>query len=200
MIWNVCLSFSPTRSSTGLLLLTLCLFVQSLYAQAPSKPVPLKASSDTTLANPILFKSDSLKKSVYRNPTTATLLSAALPGLGQYYNRSYWKIPIVYGVLGFFGYQVIQQNNLFNQYKNLYTQKLAAGDASAENYRGAREVYRSNRDEFAIYMGLAYLLNILDAYIEAHLSSFDVSDDLTLKAEPKPFTPQVQLISFKIKF
>ena len=104
----------------------------------------------------------------------AVLRSAVLPGLGQIYNESYWKVPIVWGFLGYYASIWIDQDKLYNKYRDLYI------ESSYQNakYKSYRDAYRNQRDEFAVYFGLAYFLNLVDAYVDAHLFDFDVSADL----------------------
>ncbi|MHC1737224.1 MAG: DUF5683 domain-containing protein [Ignavibacteriaceae bacterium] len=106
-----------------------------------------------------------------KSPWGAVARSAVIPGWGQLYNQSYWKIPIVWGVIGWFTYNWIQNNTDYENYRNLYI-----ADPSNSNKR-LREFYRDNRDLFAIYLGLTYVANLIDAYVDAHLFDFDVSED-----------------------
>lgn len=97
--------------------------------------------------------------------------SAILPGWGQIYNESYWKAPVIWGVMGWFVYGWIDNNNNYIDYKNLYSQN---GDALYLDYRN---FYRDQRDEFAIYLLLTYFLNLVDAYVDAHLFDFSVDEN-----------------------
>lgn len=106
-----------------------------------------------------------------KSPWGAIARSAVIPGWGQLYNQSYWKIPIVWGVIGWFTYNWIQNNNDYKNYRDLYL-----ADPTISNKR-LREFYRDNRDLFAIYLGLTYVANLIDAYVDAHLFDFDVSED-----------------------
>lgn len=135
----------------------------------------LLAQTDTTLqqngsSTDSLSNNDSsyvMKKS----PWGAVLRSAVLPGYGQYYNESYWKIPVVWGFLGWFGYNYIKNNDDYHYYRDLY---LETGE---EIYKQYRVFYNDQRDLFAIYFVLAYILNLVDAYVDAHLFDFSVSED-----------------------
>ncbi len=114
-----------------------------------------------------------------RNPKTATLLSL-FPGLGQAYNRKYWKMPIIYGGLGVLGY-------VFNNNRVLYNQNLKQYEASGFTDAFALselEAYRKNMEINVIMMAGVYLLQIIDANVDAHLSGFDISDDLSLDIQP----------------
>lgn len=109
-----------------------------------------------------------------KSPWGALARSAIVPGWGQFYNESYLKIPIVWGVLSWFAYNWIQNNREYINYRDLYI-----SNPSTSNRR-LREFYRDNRDLFAIYMGLTYAANLIDAYVDAHLFDFDVSEDPVL--------------------
>lgn len=112
---------------------------------------------------------DSSKKS----PWGAVLRSSVLPGWGQIYNQSYWKAPIIWGAIGWFSYNWVFNNRNYQNYKNLYANSVLSGQ---ENflYKRIRDFYRDQRDLFAIYLGLTYLLNMVDAYVDAHLYNFDI--------------------------
>jgi hypothetical protein len=109
-----------------------------------------------------------------KSPWTAVLMSAVIPGAGQIYNESYWKAPVIWGILGWLGYNWVQNNNSYKENKNLYAQ---TGD---EDYRRLRTFYLDQRDLFAIYIALTYILNLVDAYVDAHLFDFSVDEDLLI--------------------
>ena len=106
-----------------------------------------------------------------KSPWGAVGRSAILPGWGQIYNESYWKAPVIWGVMGWFVYAWIDNNNNYKDYKNLFAQ---TGDALYSDYR---DFYRDQRDEFAIYFLLTYFLNLVDAYVDAHLFDFNVNQN-----------------------
>lgn len=123
-------------------------------------------------------------------PAKAAFYSAILPGLGQAYNKKYWKIPIVYAALGAGVYFIIDNNNKYNDYRNEYKARLLGtnnpndgtfGRLTTESVYRGQKFYQKNRDLSILITGGLYLLNILDANIDAHLLQFNVSDDLTLK-------------------
>ena len=105
----------------------------------------------------------------------AVLRSAVLPGLGQIYNGSYWKAPIVWGISAWLVYNWVQNNNYYITYKNLFL-KSPTSNTLDPNYR-LRNFYRDQRDLFTIYMGITYLLQLVDAYVDAHLFDFTVKDN-----------------------
>src|SRR5690606_32743319 len=122
------------------------------------------------------------------SPRKASLYSAILPGLGQAYNKKYWKIPMVYGGLIGFGLVVDFYDGEYAKFKRLLL-KEAATEEQVTPYREqvldrAVEITRRERDYYIIITGLFYLINIVDAHIDAHLKGFDVSDDLALRLEP----------------
>lgn len=124
-----------------------------------------------------------------KSPWGAVLRSAVLPGWGQFYNESYFKIPVIWGLVGYFGYLWYDNHDQYKFYRNKYTESLATSSSGNESYRRLREFYRDQRDEIAVYFGIVYFLNLVDAYVDAHLFDFDVSEN--------PFTGQPQL---EVKF
>lgn len=185
------------------------------YAQIPDEVAPPvqrpAVALDTTTARPLTpaakrkeAAADSARRTErlfglrLTRPGKAALLAAIAPGAGQIYNRSWWKLPLVYGSLGGIGFFEQYSQKGFTEYVkaiNAYDAgELKLGDpklgprASRETSRNALDrgvvFYRGNRDLFILYFGLAYGLQIVDALVDAHLKSFDVSDDLSLHWEP----------------
>ncbi|WP_420572547.1 DUF5683 domain-containing protein [Kordia sp.] len=123
------------------------------------------------------------------SPSKAAFYSAILPGLGQAYNKKYWKIPIVYAALGTGIYFYIDNNNKYNRYRRAYKSRLAG--FTDDEFQGivtdnnalidAQEFYQRNRDLSLLLTVVAYVLNIVDANVDAHLLQFNVSDDLSLR-------------------
>jgi len=149
-----------------------------------------KAFKMLSLHEQVLYdtvKSDSKKSSfvMKKSPWKAVLYSAILPGLGQFYNGSYWKVPVIAIFSGYFVYEIIRNNNKFHDYRDLYAQSqtdsIPNGDLRFKQYR---EFYRNQRDNFYLYSGLFYLINLVDAYVDAHMFDFDVSDKVKLRLEP----------------
>ena len=132
-----------------------------------------------------------MSDSVYvmtKSPLGAMVRSALIPGWGQIYNEAYWKAPIVWGVLGYFVYVWIDNNNLYKEYRDLYSGSITAeNEAGNSRYLNNREFYRDQRDQFAVYIGLTYFLTIVDAFVDSHLFDFDVSEN------PMTRTPQIDL-------
>lgn len=132
-----------------------------------------------------------IRKENYTSPRRASIMSMLLPGLGQAYNKKYWKIPVIYAGLGGLGYLFALNNKEYNYYrKNL----IAVNDDdpatnnetlySSDQLQTLKNSYKKSRDLALIGMSLIYLLNIIDANVDAHLRTFDVSDDLSLNIDP----------------
>lgn len=120
----------------------------------------------------------------------AVRYSAILPGLGQAYNRKYWKIPIIYGLGGFTVYSALQNQDLYIRHRNAYRLRSDDDPATIDEFEGqqtARELqlnrdqYRQTRDlNWILTLGV-YALNLVDASVDAHLFNFNVSDDLSVR-------------------
>lgn len=128
------------------------------------------------------------------SPKKATLYSAVLPGLGQAYNKKHWKIPIVYAGFGVLSYFIISNRSEYLQFREAYDYVMV-GDTtpinndyvykySPDQLSKARDYYRRNMELSIILSGFWYILNILDASVDAHLFDYDISDDLSLHVEP----------------
>ncbi|HRE39787.1 MAG TPA: DUF5683 domain-containing protein [Ignavibacteria bacterium] len=125
------------------------------------------------------FSQDSLNFKNSKSPATATILSAVLPGAGQFYNESYWKIGVIAGLGGYFTYEIIRSNNdvsnYSNQYNNTITPENPQGDIRLKNLR---DFYVDQRDRFYIYAGILYIVQLVDAYVDAELYDFNVTDNI----------------------
>ena len=131
------------------------------------------------------------KKAVYSTAKRATIMSIVLPGLGQVYNKKWWKVPIIYAGIGGFGYMFLKNDNQYRFYrKNLIA--VYDGDENTVNttdYTGdqlliQKVYYKKYRDFGIIGVGIFYLLNIVDANVDGHLKTFDVSDNLSINVDP----------------
>ena len=107
-----------------------------------------------------------------KSPWGAVLRSAIIPGLGQFYNESYWKIPIIWGTGALLISGWVYNNNLYNDNKDLFI------NTGQYLYQYRRDFYRNQRDNFTIYLVVLYVLNLLDAYVDAQLYDFNVEEDL----------------------
>lgn len=119
---------------------------------------------------------DTVKFIMHKSPMGAVFRSAIIPGWGQIYNESYWKAPIIWGALGVLGYFWVDNNDQYKHFRDLYVQSINENNPNGNSrYYDQREFYRDQRDLTAVFIGLTYLINILDAYVDAHLYDFDVS-------------------------
>ncbi|HMN47731.1 MAG TPA: DUF5683 domain-containing protein [Ignavibacteriaceae bacterium] len=132
--------------------------------------IPLIAQQDTTAAADTINNSTN-NFVMQKSPWGAVLRSAIIPGWGQIYNESYWKVPIVWGITGWLVYVWVDNNNLYKDNRTLF---LQTGD---DRYKRFRDFYRDQRDQFAIYIVLTYFLNLVDAYVDAHLFDFNVDEN-----------------------
>ncbi len=123
----------------------------------------------------------------------AALFSAVVPGTGQIYNRKYWKAPIVWAGLGASFYFVQRNGSEFRRYKDAYlavtdndptTVDEFEGQVSASQLLEVTNTYRKWRDMSYIAVGLVYILNIVDASVDANFVRFDVGRDLSLGIQP----------------
>ena len=157
---------------------------------------------DTTLQQKELID----KWSTWRpNPKRALWLALVIPGGGQIYNRKYWKLPIVYG--GFIGclYAMNWNNTMYKDYSQAFID-LSDNDPGTQSYHQFlhlgvqitpanedryKDIFKKRRDKFRRWRDLSffvlvgvYALSVIDAYVDAELSEFDISDDLSLRIEP----------------
>ncbi|WP_346238126.1 DUF5683 domain-containing protein [Niabella insulamsoli] len=166
-----------------------------------------------TISNPAFEETDSskLRDPNARIPRVAALRSAIIPGWGQIYNRKIWKVPIIYAALGVTGGIFINNLTWYKRTKYAYTvaYNITQGkdEIGSDSYnkvnddlkrvffegsqgvqpeylRTNRDYFRKNLDYAAIYFVIAWALNVVEATVDAHLSSFDVSPDLSFKMQP----------------
>ena len=145
----------------------------------------------------VVVKADSMalkkakRKAIYSSARKATILSAILPGSGQLYNRKYWKAPIVYAALGGLAYWGITNQKQYKFYSDnlraIYDEDEATQNSTlytSDQLITQKNYYKKYRDVSIMFGALVYVLNIIDANVDAHLKSFDVSDDLSLQLKP----------------
>lgn len=125
------------------------------------------------------------------NPRKATWMSVALPGLGQAYNKKYWKIPIIYGGFAVAGYYLNDNLKQINKYKDAFAAETdddpnTINDTgfNTAQLEGFIDQYKNWRDLSYIALGAIYILNIIDASVDAHLFYFDVSEDISMNIQP----------------
>ncbi len=120
-------------------------------------------------------------------PAKAAFYSAVIPGLGQVYNKKYWKVPIVYGGLAVGYYFYNDNNKKYREFRNIYKRRLEGytddryfGVYSDAVLINAQRTFERNRDISTAVMIGFYVLNIIDANVDAHLIQFNVNDNLSL--------------------
>lgn len=114
-----------------------------------------------------------------KSPWGAVLRSAIVPGWGQLYNESYWKIPIVMGLTGFLVYGIVSEHRQYARFRDEYTASISASRPSGDLYlKQFREFYRNNRDTYGWWLLVTYLIQAADAFVDAHLYDFDVRDEV----------------------
>ena len=164
----------------------------SLFAQVKEETVLI--AKDTTKLQEI----DPL------TPAKAAFYSAILPGLGQAYNKRYWKIPLVYGAIGTSMYFYLDNNKKYREVRNEYKKRLEGYPGEEKFARlddsrliDAQKFYQRNRDLSALFVVGFYVLNIIDANVDAALIQFNVNERLSLRPEIYPsdvtFKPNVGL-------
>lgn len=179
----------------------LLFFSGAVNAQEKEPPVPVKKDSLPVVKKTYSGSSryDSALKA--HSPKKAAIRSAIFPGLGQIYNKKYWKLPIVYGALGTcgaiffynlnnykdtrFAYRVkynMQYNHTDSALYSLIRQNLKPLDIESLKYY--RNSFRRDIDYSALFFLLLWGLNVIDATVDAHLKSFDVSPDLSFRFKP----------------
>ena len=136
-------------------------------------------------------------------PSRAAFYSAVLPGLGQAYNKRYWKVPIVWGAIGTGTYVYLHNDGLYDRFRDAYKRRLAgftddefwdlnkndgvtptSPDLSNDALQDAQERYQRDRDLALLITIALYALNIIDANVDAHLKQYNVNEDLSLKMQP----------------
>lgn len=155
-------------------------------------------------------------KDTIHSPKKAAFFSAVLPGSGQIYNHlampkgkknAYWKVPLIYVALGGTGYTVLANNRLQRELKNEYKTRLAGNPGLPEyetyDLDGIEQLYNKHlnrRDLFILGFGAVYLLQVVDAAVEAHFVHFDISEDLSLSLQPAYFSSGQAGVTLNLDF
>lgn len=173
---------------------------------APSTPLPDTLQMLPTPEAPLRRNFLATSSHFAPNPTFA-LLYALIPGGGQFYNRKYWKIPLVLAAATACTYAVSWNARLYNEYHTAYVDFMNENPLEKDSWKGfvpnggnpadyvgdgniqsrlkkGTELYRRNRDLSIIVSAAVYLLSIIDAYVDAELFLFDVSPDLSMSLAP----------------
>lgn len=176
------------------------------------QPVAIVVNTDT-LPPP----SDINKKLFIPNPTKATWLAVVFPGGGQIYNRKYWKLPIIYGGFAGCAYALSWNGKMYKDYSQAYLDIMDSNPNtksyedllppnSTYNEEQLKTTLRRRKDMFRRYRDLSifafigvYLISIIDAYVDAELSNFDITPDLSMKVEPAVIDNNNQFRSNSLK-
>ena len=176
----------------------------TIVSSTPVDTARLRQLSDSLLAQPIAKAQQQVQKVFVPKPTKALWLSLVLPGAGQIYNRKYWKLPIIYG--GFLGcaYALTWNQMMYRDYSQAYLD-IMDDDPNTKSYLDMlppryditgredqfKKIFKRKKDFYRRYRDLSvfcfigvYLLSVVDAYVDAQLSEFDISPDLSMKVEP----------------
>lgn len=135
------------------------------------------------------------------DPQLAWKKSLIFPGWGQFYNKSYWKIPIVYGGYVGFGLYIDFNNKQYNNFRQAYTERVNditeddfntfPSQVPTDGIRKARDSARRQRDYAILFIAGYHLLQVVEAFVDAHLKNFDVSEDLSMKTYPSAIQHQI---------
>lgn len=171
--------------------------------------VPVFSATDST-AMIAIEAADTAASSSRHSPPLATVMSAIVPGAGQVYNQKYWKVPIIYAGFAGLAYGFYYNHSEYTYYNNLIKRYYmrdsliqdgtirygANSSASVENVKAQRDYNRRNRDLFVIIAGGWYILNIIDANVDAHFFDYDIGDDLSLQWQPvlQPYERQTAFV------
>lgn len=198
----------------------LCLFILSAFSSRAQDTTMVKrmmmdslkrekaAMRDTITVPPVVSTTDSLiaNYKALHSPRKAAFYSAVLPGLGQIYNRQFWKLPLVYAAIGVSTGVFIFNMDKYTEFRNAYRARVANANNpeyldpyprySGEDLKYLRDAYRQYVDYSVLVFVAAYALQIVDATVFAHLRQFDISDDLSMRISPTLInnrTPGIQL-------
>lgn len=169
------------KSNLLLIISILTLFSATIQAQN-DEVIPQKNEE-------LIIETKSVEKDTIDplTPARAAFYSAILPGLGQAYNKKYWKIPLVYAALGTGIYFFIDNTNEYNKYRDVYKRRLAG--FTDDEFQGisddalirAQKTLRKNREISLLVTAGIYALNIIDANVDAHLLQYNVDENLALQ-------------------
>lgn len=151
----------------------------TVAAEAPAR-APLVYTPDTIVTKPGPFQPVPKKSGLY---------SAILPGMGQLYNRQYWKIPVIYAGVAAAGYFLIDNTNQYRKYRKVYIARLQNDFSDGLPYQTAeiktlQDAYKKYLDMTVLITALGYTIQVLDAVTFAHLKNFDVSKDISMRMSP----------------
>ncbi len=187
---NAGLNIFPMKNYSALLVITsIFFFISYTNTDAQTKVTSALIKPDTAEAQYQLNDSLGIRGGKIKlisdvhakSGSLAMLFSALLPGAGQVYAHRYYTIPFIWGFSAYFISVAIKANNQYMDYRGKFSESVKLdiiNNSGDQNLLSARDFYHDQRDEYILYFGLTYFLNIIDAYVGATLFDFDVSDEL----------------------
>ena len=142
------------------------------------------------------------------SPKKSAILSASCPGLGQVYNKKYWKVPIIYAALGGTLYYYFDYNDKYNMYKDAYIARTDDDETTIDNFSNytpnnlitLQDYYRDSRDLSGLVFILIYVLNIVDASVDAHLTNYNINDNLSLHLKSEKNQQYFETINLSLTY
>lgn len=182
--------------------------LQEMTSPTSVKVEPIPEDSLQKAINPSVWKPD---------PTKATWMALIIPGGGQIYNKKYWKLPIIYGGFAGCAYALTWNGNMYRDYSNAYkdavnerwdsttiTDLIPSGYLNRVSKTQLTEMIRKRKDTYRRYRDLSifafigvYLISVVDAYVDAELSNFDIGPDLSMRIEPTVINTTAPTLSKK---
>lgn len=183
---------------------TLLLFINFSFSQEEQDSIPKteidSVQADLAKKGVVIKDSVSFKKAKKEfnplAPSKAAFYSAILPGMGQIYNKRYWKAPIVWGAIGGSVYMYTWNNDQYQRFRTAFIRRQAGftddefnGEGTlplfdVERLESQQERFQNDRDLWLVAAIALYALNIVDANVDAHLKQFNIDDDLSIDFEP----------------
>lgn len=186
----------------------ICIIQSSAFCQIAGDSTQIRESGLVIDSNEVV---EVFTDSIDDKPNRASMYSAILPGLGQIYNKKYWKLPLIYGGGVVIAYYLDYNNRQYKQHRDSFIAIRDQDDRTKpfderydeKDYERATDYWRRNRDLLIISAILVYAINIVDAHVDAHLAAFNMNEDLTINFEPDiqqtAFQTNVIGLSLKIK-
>jgi Family of unknown function (DUF5683) len=188
--------------------LLLFLFLINLITNSHGQIIRIDTSKVVNIGTKIKIysKADSLRKFYKIIPRTATLRSLMVPGWGQVYNRQYWKLPLVAGAFAVNIVFIVRNDERYHYYRRqlglsvqsgtsvkvpLYGDEGNVREFNQDQLNNIVAGYRKNRDGSYLILFAVWAANIIDANVTAHLKTFDMTDDISLKIQPSFSSPEI---------
>lgn len=174
-----------------IIFIVFCGFCGQIFAQQDSLRI---VQADTLKINDEIIKPEKKRPITWNtdplSPSKAAFYSAIFPGLGQIYNKSYWKTPLVWGAIGFPLYMYFENEKQYQRYRNAYKRRLdgytddefyTSPRVSDEGLRRAQKHYQRNKEIAILFTVGFYALNIIEANVDAHLKQYNIDDRLAIE-------------------